>query len=74
MLTVSSTFSTIDLSRAYGRQLAAAVRRAAAPGATVVMRGLGGARTHAEELLARQDRSHIWGRIAVGGADVIEDW
>ncbi len=50
---------------AYRARLLAAVRRAAAPGAVLVLRTLAGAARPEEQELARDDRSLIWGGIAV---------
>jgi len=50
---------------AYRERLLAAVRRAAAPGAVLVLRTLARAARQDETDLARADRSLIWGGIAV---------
>jgi Protein of unknown function (DUF3419) len=59
---------------AYTDRLVRAVRRAAAPGATAVLRSFGEPRTTEEDGWARRDRSHIWGRIHVGPADALGAW
>jgi hypothetical protein len=59
---------------AYARRLVAAVTRAAAPGATVVLRSFAEPRTDAEAEWARRDRTHIWGRVLVGPAEALADW
>jgi S-adenosylmethionine:diacylglycerol 3-amino-3-carboxypropyl transferase len=52
----------------YARRLWAAVRRAAAPNAIVVVRSFAAARNAEEEERAARDRGMIWGRVSVGAA------
>jgi S-adenosylmethionine:diacylglycerol 3-amino-3-carboxypropyl transferase len=49
----------------YGRRLDAAVRRAAAPGAVVILRSFAEPENADEEAWARRDRALFWGRIRV---------
>jgi S-adenosylmethionine:diacylglycerol 3-amino-3-carboxypropyl transferase len=60
--------------RAYGGRLVEAVRRAAAPGATLVLRSFAEPRTRREDELATHDRAHIWGRILVGSPADLAAW
>jgi hypothetical protein len=55
-------------SPAYGRRLFSAVRRAAAPGAVVVLRSFNHPATTHEETWAARDRSLLWGSVRVGAA------
>jgi len=50
---------------AYGSRLDAAVARAAAPGAVIVMRSFAEPQTPDEDDWARRDRALLWGRIRV---------
>lgn len=55
-------------SPAYGQRLLSAVRRAAAPGAVVVLRSFSHPATTDEETWAARDRSALWGSVRVGQA------
>jgi S-adenosylmethionine:diacylglycerol 3-amino-3-carboxypropyl transferase len=56
-------------SAAYAHRLYAAVKRAAAPGACVVLRSFRNPATPAEDDLAAEDRSMLWGVVLVSSAD-----
>jgi len=55
-------------SPAYARRLHSAVRRAAAPGAVLVVRSFGRPATKREESWAARDRSLLWGSVLVTDA------
>jgi hypothetical protein len=55
-------------SPAYGRRLFSAVRRAASPGAVVVLRSFDHPATTQDETWAARDRSLLWGSVRVGAA------
>lgn len=55
-------------SPAYRQRLFSAVRRAAAPGAVVVLRSFNRPATNEEESWAARDRSLLWGSVRVGEA------
>ncbi|HEX4961601.1 MAG TPA: DUF3419 domain-containing protein, partial [Thermoanaerobaculia bacterium] len=56
---------------AYAERLLAAVRHAAAPGATMILRSFGEPRDAQEAAWAARDRSPLWGAIQVTGVDAI---
>jgi S-adenosylmethionine:diacylglycerol 3-amino-3-carboxypropyl transferase len=58
-------------SDAYGRRLAASVRRAAAPGAVAVIRSFGEPRLASPTNRAAEDRSMLWGIVDVKPADAL---
>jgi len=56
-------------SAAYGERLLAAVRRAAAPGAVLVLRSFGEAKDERSADWASRDRSPLWGTVEVSAVD-----
>jgi S-adenosylmethionine:diacylglycerol 3-amino-3-carboxypropyl transferase len=58
-------------SNAYGRRLSAAVGRAAAPGAVVVLRSFGEPRDWSPTNRAAEDRAMLWGMVDVKPAEAL---